>query len=153
MFGVSHRQNEIFFMWMFDISGWIYRLTSQRCASGFLSTDITKWPECKRLWCRCTTTTNPVSPVLRLKRQLFRCRDHISPIALSHSQKSSTGVQLRPPRQEQLLLLLWFGLRSLPLRNVCRHFLLSLCLQRHLLCLLHDARSRSFFHCSLTRLK
>lgn len=135
---------------MFHISGWIDRLTSQRCASSFLSTDITKWPECKRLWCRCTTTTNPVSPVLRLKCQLFKSGDHISP--LSHSQKSNAGVQLRGPRKDQLLLLLWCGLRSLPFWNVCRHLLLLLCLQRYLLCLLPDARSRSFFHCILTRL-
>lgn len=147
-------------MLVFDTSVWISRLTGQRCASNFLSSDITKWPECKMPWCRCTTTMNPVSPDYRQKTDYcimetstLNAVATFCPPCLSHSQKSNKSVQLRCPCQEQLLLLLWCGLRSLQLWNVPHHFLLSvlsLCLQGRLLCPLHAARSHTFFHCCLT---
>ncbi len=48
---------------MLHFSGPICSLPSQRFASDFQSSEITKWPKYRMLWCRFTTTMNLVSTV------------------------------------------------------------------------------------------
>lgn len=52
------------------------RLPKQRFASASRSSEVTKWPVCRTLWCGCTTTTSPVSLKMRLILSLLFSHIH-----------------------------------------------------------------------------
>lgn len=123
-----------------SFSGIICRLIKRTFASGYHSSDNTKLPLYRMLWCRFTTTMNLVRWSSLSARHRFHCsvlsmfismpfrmlsQTTLSSIivtwcwwpwsgsVLSRSEESLTDVQLGSPAPSALLLLLWWKLWSL----------------------------------------